>query len=103
MGGGLLLSYSLQYNYAQKSGKELSENYDKFKESFQNGSLGKTMQSCLIYLDLTEHQHRIHLAVQENNFTERIIVWEYFLSFYFATNKINYARYGSYYDTMFRA
>ena len=44
-----------------------------------------------------EHQLRIHVTVQENNFTERIIVWEYFLSFYFATNNINHARYGSYY------
>ena len=44
-----------------------------------------------------QHQHRIHIVVQENNFTERIIVWEYFLSFYFAMNKVNFARYGSYY------
>ena len=77
--------------------KELSENYDKFNESIRKGSMGKPAQFWLIYLDLMEHQHRIHIAVQENNFTERIIVWEYFLSFYFATNKINYARYGPYY------
>ena len=75
--------------------KELSGNYDKFKGSILNGSLGKTTQ-LLIYLDLMEHQHRIHIAVQENKFSERIIVWEHFLSFHFATNKINYARYGSY-------
>ena len=77
--------------------KELGENYDKFKGSILNGSLGKTTQLWLIYLDLKEHQHRIHIAVQENKFTERIIVWEHFLSFHFATNKIDYARYGSYY------
>ena len=68
--------------------KELSENYDKFNESIRNGSFGKTAQFCLIYLDLMEHQHIIHIAVQENNFTERITVREYFLSLYFATNKI---------------
>ena len=59
--------------------EELSENYDKFKESIRNGSLRKMTQFWLIYLDLTQHEHRIHVTVQENNFTERIIVWEYFL------------------------
>ena len=54
-------------------------------------------QFWLIYLDLMEHHYQIHIAFQENNYTERIIVWEYFLSFHFAMNDINYPRYGSYY------
>ena len=65
------------------------------RKSIRKGSLGKIAQFWLIYFYLMEHQHRIHIAVQENNCIERIIVWEYFLSFCFATNKINYDRYGS--------
>ena len=42
-------------------------------------------------------QHCIHTAFQENNFELRIKSWEFFLPFYFALNKINYARYESYY------
>ena len=43
------------------------------------------------------NQHRIHLAVQENNFDLRWVAWKNWLPLYFATNQCNYARYGSYY------
>ena len=42
-------------------------------------------------------QHCIHTAVQEKDFELRIKTWEVFLPFYFALNKISYARYESYY------
>ena len=42
-------------------------------------------------------QHQPHVAVQENNFQQRLTAWNFFRPFYFATNKMNYASYGSYY------
>ena len=46
-------------------------------------------------------QHYAHTAVQENNFDLRLFAWQYFLPFYFALDKTNYARYGSFYvETM---
>ena len=51
----------------------------------------------MIYLGLMEKQHHFHTAVQEGNFDGRMCAWEFFLPFYFSTNKHNYARYGSWY------
>ena len=42
-------------------------------------------------------QHVIHTAEQENNFDARPAAWDYFIPLYFAFNKTNYARYGSFY------
>ena len=50
-----------------------------------------------MYLDLVRAQHCMHLAVQENNVQVRTSSWQYFNPFFFMFNKINYARYGSYY------
>ena len=56
----------------------------------------------LMYLDLMEHQHLARTAVQENDYHARLYCWEYFLKFYFALNKTNYARYGSFYTNVLR-
>ena len=40
--------------------------------------------------------HVIHTAVQENDFQARVFVWEYIIPFFFAFNKMNYSRYGSF-------
>ena len=72
--------------------------YQDFKESIRNGKLGKTPRFwLLLYLDLMQTQHLIHLAVQDNDFEMRIQCWKFFLPLYFALQKMNYARYGSYY------
>ena len=42
-------------------------------------------------------QHLAHTAVQENNFDFKVLSWEFMLLFYFYFNKLNYARYGTYY------
>ena len=42
-------------------------------------------------------QHVIHTAVQENDFDARLAAWDYFIPLYFAFNKTNFARYGSFY------
>ena len=48
-------------------------------------------------MDLMECQRTAHLAVQENDFDQRLLEWKFFLPMYFALNKQNYARYASYY------
>ena len=42
-------------------------------------------------------QHHIHTAVQTNDFDMRSDAWDRMLSMYFAFNKTNYARYGTWY------
>ena len=59
---------------------------------------GETSRFCLLlYLDLMQTQHFLHLAVQDNDLEMRIRCWKFYLPLYFALQKTNYARYGSYY------
>ena len=71
--------------------------YDDFKVKVRNGELGKTAQFWLLYLDLVKIQHLAHTAIQENDFEMMVFTWQSMLPFYFYFNKLNYARYGSYY------
>lgn len=71
--------------------------YNEFKMKVRLGQYGKTAQFWLIYLDLMKVQHIIHTAVQENDYELRLYAWQYFIPYYFAFDKQNYARYGSYY------
>ena len=67
--------------------------YKSFKQKIRNGSLGKKAQFWMIYLDMMQKQQELHTAIQENNFQGILCSWDYFLSFHFATNKHNYARF----------
>ena len=71
--------------------------YESCREQARNGSLEKTAQFWILYLDMMRMQHVIHTAVQENDFDARLAAWDYFIPLYFAFNKTNYARYGSFY------
>ena len=73
---------------------EFSCKYEAFMQSVKERKLGKTPQFWMIYLDLMQNQNMIHLAVQENDFDCRLFAWQEMLSLYFATNQVNYARYG---------
>ena len=46
----------------------ISGEYDAFKENIRNGSLGKTAQFWMLYLDAMNMQHIAHTSVQVNNF-----------------------------------
>ena len=75
-----------------------ADEYSKFKQWIRNEEFGKTAKFWLcLYLNVMRFQHFAHLSVQENNFEMKLICWEFFLPFYFALNKTNYSRYGSYY------
>ena len=72
--------------------------YQEFKERIRTGEFGETPRFwLLLYLDLMQTQHFIHLAIQDNDFEMRLHCWKFYLPLYFALQKINYARYGSYY------
>ena len=42
-------------------------------------------------------QHQAHAVIQTNDFEMRLDAWERILPYYFIFNKMNHARYGSYY------
>ena len=71
--------------------------YQRFQENIRNGRKKKTAQFWMFYLDLIRAQLIAHTSVQENNIDMLTAAWIIFLPLYFALNKINYARYGSFY------
>lgn len=73
------------------------QTYQRYRLRVRNGAAGKTAQFWMLYLDLMEAQVMAHNGVQENNIDMIIKAWQTFLPMYFAFNKVNYARYGSYY------
>ena len=73
------------------------QKYERYRQDVRDGKIGKTAQFWMIYLDLMRTQHKIHTAVQTNDFELRLQAWEEMLPFYFAFNKTNYARYGCWY------
>ena len=42
--------------------------YESYREHTRNGSLGKTVQFWILYLNMMRMQHVIHTAIQENDF-----------------------------------
>ena len=38
-----------------------------------------------------------HTSIQTNDYDMHLYTWENILAYYFALNKVNYARYGAYY------
>ena len=78
-------------------GHDPLDSYFQFRKDVAEGKYGKTPQFWMMYLNLMELQHQIHIAVQTNNFNMRLDAWEKMLPYYFYYNKTNYARYGCYY------
>ena len=76
---------------------EFVQQYENYRSDCRQGKIGKTAQFWLHYLDLIRAQTMVHLAVQENNLDMLIGTWKLFIPLYFSLNKMNYARYGSYY------
>ena len=74
-----------------------TQQYENYRSSVRNGDDGKTPQFWMLYLDLTQKQTMAHAAIQENDIDMLISAWQTFIPLYFSMNKVNYARYGSYY------
>ena len=81
-----------------QSFQDLQERYGQYKDKIRSGLLGKTCQFWLVnYLDVMEVLHLIHSAVQGNDYALKLEGWIRMMPYFFALNKTNYSRYGSYY------
>ena len=89
----------------QSSAKNLmSSTIQQEDENMARREHGKTRtwQDSTILVDIPgpDEKSALHTAVQENDLKQRLQAWEYFIPYCFATNKSNYARYGSFYLRM---
>lgn len=78
----------------------VADYYQRYQTQFHkclNGEFGKTAQYWATYMKMVDHLHMLHYAVNTNNYDLRIIIWKELLPLFFATNRIHYARYGTYY------
>ena len=87
---------------AQKlsEGTDLSsfeQQYQKTMFQVLQGDYGKTPQYWATYIIAVDLQHTLHLAINMGDYDLRLECWTGSLPFFFAMNKQNYARYGSFY------
>ena len=61
------------------------------------GDFGKTPQFWVMYMIMVDRQQKLHYAINTNNYSLRLLIWKESLPMWFATNKIYYARYGTFY------
>ena len=62
-----------------------------------SGEFGKTPQFWVMYMIMVDRQQKLHYAINTNNYSLRLLIWKESLPMWFATNKIHYARYGTFY------
>ena len=62
-----------------------------------NGAFDKTPQFWVMYMIMVDRQQKLHYAINMNNYSLHLLIWKEFLLMWFATNKIHYARYGTFY------
>ncbi len=79
---------------------EYLEIYQLQKQKCLNSDFGKTAQFWCLYLKLIDHQHQFHYAVNVNNFDLRLMMWNASLPLCFATNRIHFSPYGTFYVTL---
>ena len=46
---------------------------------------------------MVDRQQKLHYAINTNNYNLRLLIWKESLPMWFVTNKIHYARYGTFY------
>ena len=71
--------------------------YNDLKADCLNGEFGKTAQFWMKYISLVDRQHMFHYAVNTNDACLRLQMWKESIPMCFSTNRIHYARYGSFY------
>ena len=82
---------------SQEAFKVLERLYEEKRNQCLQENFGKTAQFWMMYLQLIERQHKLHLYINLNDFDLRLYCWKEIVSLCFATNKQNYAWYGTYY------
>ncbi len=62
-----------------------------------NGEFCKTPQFWAKYMELVDRQQKLHFSVNTNDYDLRMLIWKESLPLCFATNRVHYAHYGTYY------
>ena len=62
-----------------------------------NGKFGKPPQFWVMYTIMVDRQQKLHYAINTNNYNLCLLIWKESLPMWFVTNKIHYARYGTFY------
>ena len=73
------------------------ERYKKLRSKGLNGDFGKTLQYRLIYTSMINQIQMLHMAIKTNDLSLKIKCWNDLLPLCFTTNRVHYARYGTYY------
>ena len=76
--------------------------YMIYKQRVLDGQMSVTPQFWMICMDLMEKQHHFHTTAQEGKFGGTMCAWEFFLPFFFSTNKHNHVRHGRCYKHQIR-
>lgn len=71
--------------------------YETLTESCLKGDFGKTPQYWMMYMKLVDRQRKLHFAINSNDFNLRLLMWKESFPLCFATNRVHYSRYGTYY------
>lgn len=82
---------------ATSSFQEFEKQYERKRNECLCGENGKTAQFWMQYATLVDVLHKMHFAINTNDFQLRLDCWKELVSLCFSTNKQNYARYGSYF------
>ena len=77
--------------------KDYTTAYNNARKECMEGIYGKTAQFWMRYLNSVERMHILHYAINTNNFDLRMSMWEEAIQGCFSMNKVNYARFGTYY------
>ena len=73
------------------------QQYERQKKIALDGEFGKTPQYWVQYMNMVDRQRKLHYAIKTNDYDLRLDIWNDSLPHCFATNRVHYARYGTYY------
>ena len=77
--------------------KNNRKEYEDKKERCLRGEFGITPQYWMVYNSMIGLLHRLHFAINTNDYILRQDMWDQMIALSFSLNKQNYARYGTYY------
>ena len=78
-----------------KEPKDIAEN--DVKQKGLAGEYGKIQQFWLKYIELIDSQQQFRFAINANDFALKLHSWDQSLPLCFATTRVHYERYGTYY------
>jgi hypothetical protein len=77
--------------------KAYIEHYNQQVDKCLKGQFGKTPQFWALYMMMVDRQQRLHYAINMNDYNLRLLTWRESLPLCFATNRVHYSRYGTFY------